>query len=143
MSSRSPTTRWPRGISSAAGTGATTGTSSPLAPRQQHCRVHVFSRDLSFVSMLNIPPKNENADIVYLRFSNDTSLLPLMDSNLYVCSISGAASDIWCLYLFGFGPTHHCTGKMPGLWETAHWTMTQRKTTSRLVPAWLARHGLE
>jgi len=48
---------------------------------------------IEFVSMTNIPPKNDNAEVegvAYLRFSNDTSLLAAahMDSNLYVFSLT-------------------------------------------------------
>eukprot|EP00487_Bulimina_marginata_P000295 TRINITY_DN10543_c0_g1_i2.p1 TRINITY_DN10543_c0_g1~~TRINITY_DN10543_c0_g1_i2.p1 ORF type:complete len:275 (+),score=60.77 TRINITY_DN10543_c0_g1_i2:491-1315(+) len=54
--------------------------------------------ELKFVSMLNIPPKNENAEIegvAYLRFSQDSQLLAAahMDSNLYIYSIDGVESD--------------------------------------------------
>merc|ERR1712154_150118 len=53
---------------------------------------------LTFVRMLNIPPKNENAEVegvAYLRFSADSTLLAAahMDSNLYIYSISGADGD--------------------------------------------------
>merc|ERR1712244_138268 len=53
---------------------------------------------LTFVRMLNIPPKNENAEVegvAYLRFSADSTLLAAahMDSNLYIYSITEIESD--------------------------------------------------
>merc|ERR1712176_895378 len=54
--------------------------------------------ELKFVSMINIPPKNENAEIeavAYLRFSSDSTLLAAahMDSNLYIYTITEIESD--------------------------------------------------
>jgi len=53
---------------------------------------------LNFVRMINIPPKNENAEVegvAYLRFSADSSLLAAahMDSNLYIFSMTGLDGD--------------------------------------------------
>ncbi len=62
--------------------------------------------NLNFISMINIPPKNENAEIegvAYLRFSEDAQLLAAahMDSNLYIYTISdveGDAPSCCCTY---------------------------------------------
>jgi len=95
---------------------------------------------LAFMSMLNIPPKNENAEIegvAYLRFSEDTSLLAAahMDSNLYVYSISEASSDAptfeqWTPMNHIAAPTNvqfTCDGKVVKTltrdYEIAHWTL--------------------
>lgn len=48
---------------------------------------------LEYKCMINIPPKNENAEIegvAYLRFSEDSKLLAAahMDSNLYIYSVN-------------------------------------------------------
>jgi len=53
---------------------------------------------LNFVRMINIPPKNENAEVegvAYLRFSADSSLLAAahMDSNMYIFTITGLDGD--------------------------------------------------
>jgi len=53
---------------------------------------------LTFVRMLNIPPKNENAEVegvAYLRFSADSTLLAAahMDSNMYIFTLSDIEGD--------------------------------------------------
>ena len=50
--------------------------------------------ELKYHCMINIPPKNENAEIeevAYLRFSEDSKLLAAahMDSNLYIYTVTG------------------------------------------------------
>lgn len=51
------------------------------------------NNELKFIRIINIPPKNENAEVegvAYLRFSADSKLLAAahMDSNLYIYSIT-------------------------------------------------------
>merc|ERR1712154_41220 len=69
----------------------------------------------AFVSMENIPPKNENAEVEgvsYLRFSADASLLAAahMDSNCYIHSVKNVMEtpefELWAPLKHTAAPTN-------------------------------------
>eukprot|EP00486_Rosalina_sp_Unknown_P002333 CAMPEP_0201576290 /NCGR_PEP_ID=MMETSP0190_2-20130828/22024_1 /ASSEMBLY_ACC=CAM_ASM_000263 /TAXON_ID=37353 /ORGANISM="Rosalina sp." /LENGTH=798 /DNA_ID=CAMNT_0048006991 /DNA_START=145 /DNA_END=2541 /DNA_ORIENTATION=+ len=96
--------------------------------------------ELKFLEIINIPPKNENAEVegvAYLRFSGKTEYLAAahMDSNLYIYSIGNATGDspsfdVWAPMGHVAAPTNvqfnadaTMVKTLTRDYEIAHWTL--------------------
>jgi len=89
----------PKGHQFCSGHWSNKGDMLVFGTEQSNLAVFVWrNKELKFVSVINIPPKTDDAEIEavsYLRFNNDASLLAAahMDSNLYIYTITKAESE--------------------------------------------------
>jgi len=107
--------------------------------------------ELKFHQVINIPPKNENAEVegvAYLRFSSNTEYLAAahMDSNLYIYTISDVSGDspsfkVWPPMAHVAAPTNVQFNENASMvktltrdYEIAHWRLDGKSKKGTFEP---------